>query len=50
LGLFRTPTQIIDQLVDLVSMGITHFLLWFLDAPSTNGMTMFMDEVAPAFR
>ncbi len=50
LGLFGTPRQIIDQLVDLVSMGITHFLLWFLDAPSTNGMTMFMDEVAPAFR
>lgn len=34
----------------LKSRGVDHLLLWFMDAPETDGMAFFMDEIAPAFR
>ena len=34
----------------LKSRGVDHLMLWFMDAPETDGMAFFMEEVAPAFR
>ncbi len=48
-GIFGTPDQVRRQLHRLVEMGISHFLLWFLDVPGEEGMRLFMEQVAPAF-
>lgn len=34
----------------LQSRGVDHLMLWFMDAPETDGMAFFMEEIAPAFR
>jgi alkanesulfonate monooxygenase SsuD/methylene tetrahydromethanopterin reductase-like flavin-dependent oxidoreductase (luciferase family) len=49
-GLIGTPAEVIDQLQPYIAAGVGHFLLWFIDAPVTQGMRLFMDQVAPAFR
>jgi hypothetical protein len=36
--------------VDLKSRGVDHLMLWFMDAPDTDGMAYFMQEIAPSFR
>ncbi|HVU15196.1 MAG TPA: LLM class flavin-dependent oxidoreductase [Phototrophicaceae bacterium] len=50
LGLIGTPDEIKQQLQDLIGLGATHFMLWFMDAPDNAGMRLFIDQVAPAFR
>jgi alkanesulfonate monooxygenase SsuD/methylene tetrahydromethanopterin reductase-like flavin-dependent oxidoreductase (luciferase family) len=49
-GLVGTGAEIVSQLRAYIDAGVTHFLLWFLDAPQTQGIRLFMDQVAPAFR
>ena len=39
--LLGSPDQIADQLKRYVDLGVSHFLLWFLDAPSSAGMDLF---------
>jgi alkanesulfonate monooxygenase SsuD/methylene tetrahydromethanopterin reductase-like flavin-dependent oxidoreductase (luciferase family) len=34
----------------LKARGVDHLMLWFMDAPDTDGMGFFMEEIAPAFR
>ena len=34
----------------LRARGVDHLMLWFMDAPDTDGMAFFMEEVASAFR
>ncbi|MGN6489634.1 MAG: LLM class flavin-dependent oxidoreductase [Devosia sp.] len=34
----------------LKSRGVDHLMLWFMDAPDTDGMAYFMQEIAPTFR
>ncbi|MDQ3412849.1 MAG: LLM class flavin-dependent oxidoreductase, partial [Chloroflexota bacterium] len=48
--LIGTPDQIARRLRDYIAEGISHFLLWFMDAPNTDGMRLFASEVAPRFR
>lgn len=38
------------RIVELRGRGVDHLMLWFMDAPDTDGMGYFMEEVAPAFR
>jgi alkanesulfonate monooxygenase SsuD/methylene tetrahydromethanopterin reductase-like flavin-dependent oxidoreductase (luciferase family) len=34
----------------LKARGVDHLMLWFMDAPDTDGMAYFMDEIGPSFR
>ena len=38
------------RIVQLRSQGVDHLMLWFMDAPETDGMRYFMEEIAPSFR
>ena len=48
--LVGTPEQVADQLRSYIELGITHFLLWFMDAPEEDGLRLFAEQVAPRFR
>lgn len=48
-GLAGTPQDVIAQIQAYVDVGISHFMLWFVDAPDEIGMRLFMDEVRPTF-
>ncbi|MEO8397521.1 MAG: hypothetical protein ABI700_31275, partial [Chloroflexota bacterium] len=49
-GLVGTPDEIKAQLQAYIDLGATHFMLWFMDAPQTDGMRLFAEQVAPSFR
>ena len=48
--LVGTPDEIEQQLQAYIRTGATHFLLWFMDAPQTDGMRLFIEQVAPAIK
>jgi alkanesulfonate monooxygenase SsuD/methylene tetrahydromethanopterin reductase-like flavin-dependent oxidoreductase (luciferase family) len=48
--LVGTPDEIKRQLQAYIDIGVTHFMLWFMDAPGGEGMCLFMETVAPAFK
>lgn len=48
-GLAGTPQDVIDQIQTYINLGISHFMLWFIDAPDDMGMRLFMEQVRPAF-
>lgn len=48
--LVGTPDDIIDQLRAYQGLGVSHFLLWFLDAPHPGGLRLFADKVMPVLR
>ncbi len=45
-----TAEQAKARIEALMARGVDHLMLWFMDAPDTDGMAFFMDEIAPAFR
>lgn len=45
-----TPLEVQHQIRAYIDEGIDHFMLWFLDAPSDEGLRLFAEEVVPAFR
>ena len=45
-----TPDQCIKKIKSLVALGISHFSLYFLDYPSSDGLRVFAEEVLPEFR
>ena len=45
-----TPAMVRRQVREYVAAGITHFMLWFLDAPHEDGMALFAREVMPHCR
>jgi alkanesulfonate monooxygenase SsuD/methylene tetrahydromethanopterin reductase-like flavin-dependent oxidoreductase (luciferase family) len=49
-GLVGTPDEIKTQLQNYVAIDISHFMLWFMDAPDIDGMQLFMEQVAPSFK
>lgn len=47
--LIGTPDVIVDRLKDYTNLGVTHFMLWFMDYPSLDGIRLFAEEVMPKF-
>lgn len=45
-----TPDDVAAQIQPLVDLGVTHFILRFVDFPRTEGVQLFMKEVMPRFR
>ncbi|MEM4311889.1 MAG: LLM class flavin-dependent oxidoreductase [Nitrososphaerales archaeon] len=45
-----TPDQIVEQMKAYVKLGISHFVLWFLDFPSHDGLKLFGEEVISQFK
>ncbi|MGH2458807.1 MAG: LLM class flavin-dependent oxidoreductase [Chloroflexota bacterium] len=48
--LVGTPDEIVDRLRQYQSLGVRHFMLWFLDFPSTRGIELFAEKVRPVVR
>jgi len=45
-----TAAEAKARIEELKWRGVDHLMLWFMDAPDTDGMAFFMQEIAPAFR
>jgi alkanesulfonate monooxygenase SsuD/methylene tetrahydromethanopterin reductase-like flavin-dependent oxidoreductase (luciferase family) len=43
--LIGTPEAVCEQLHTYAQLGISHFMLWFLDYPSLDGMRLFAEQV-----
>lgn len=48
--LVGTPDEVGQQLQAYLKLGVTHFLLWFTDAPEQEGMRLFAERVVPGVR
>src|SRR2546423_274377 len=48
--LVGTPEAVAEQVAVYQQQGISHFMLWFLDFPSLQGMSLFASHVRPALR
>ncbi|MDQ6672853.1 MAG: LLM class flavin-dependent oxidoreductase [Chloroflexota bacterium] len=48
--LVGTPQDVIRQLREYVALGVSHFMLWFVDFPDLAGLRLFAERVAPALR
>ncbi len=48
--LIGTPEAVAEQVATYQSLGISHFMLWFLDFPSLEGLSLFASHVRPALR
>lgn len=47
--LVGSPEAVVEQVQAFVRLGVTHFMLWFLDFPSLDGMRLFAEQVRPKF-
>ncbi|MDQ3701069.1 MAG: LLM class flavin-dependent oxidoreductase [Chloroflexota bacterium] len=45
--LVGSPDAVVDQVQAFARLGVTHFMLWFLDFPSLDGMRLFAEQVRP---
>jgi alkanesulfonate monooxygenase SsuD/methylene tetrahydromethanopterin reductase-like flavin-dependent oxidoreductase (luciferase family) len=48
--LVGTPVEVVAQIREYIGLGISHFMLWFLDFPSLDGLRLFSERVMPAVR
>lgn len=48
--LIGTPEEVSQQIQTYCDLGISHFLLWFVDAPSEVGLRLFAEQVMERFR
>jgi alkanesulfonate monooxygenase SsuD/methylene tetrahydromethanopterin reductase-like flavin-dependent oxidoreductase (luciferase family) len=49
-ALVGTPDEVVDRIREYQALGVRHFMLWFLDFPSTTGLKLFAEKVMPALR
>lgn len=42
-----TVAEVEQKLRAYVGLGVTHFMLWFMDAPEADGLRLFAEEVMP---
>jgi len=47
--LIGTPETVRRRVQAYVDLGVSHFMLWFMDFPSLDGMRLFAREVMPHF-
>jgi alkanesulfonate monooxygenase SsuD/methylene tetrahydromethanopterin reductase-like flavin-dependent oxidoreductase (luciferase family) len=47
--LMGTPDEVIDQIRVYQALGVSHLMLWFLDAPDPAGLRLYAEKVRPAF-
>ena len=45
-----TPARIVERVREFVDLGVSHFMLWFMDFPSLDGIRLFAREVMPKFQ
>jgi alkanesulfonate monooxygenase SsuD/methylene tetrahydromethanopterin reductase-like flavin-dependent oxidoreductase (luciferase family) len=48
--LIGTPAEVRAQMQSYIDLGISHFMLWFIDVPRNDGIRIFAQEVMPRFR
>jgi alkanesulfonate monooxygenase SsuD/methylene tetrahydromethanopterin reductase-like flavin-dependent oxidoreductase (luciferase family) len=48
--LVGTPDDVIAQIQVYRSLGVSHFMLWFIDFPSLSGPRLFAERVLPALQ
>lgn len=48
--LIGTPDVVVDRVKEYTNLGVTHFMLWFMDFPSMDGIRLFAEEVLPKVR
>jgi alkanesulfonate monooxygenase SsuD/methylene tetrahydromethanopterin reductase-like flavin-dependent oxidoreductase (luciferase family) len=45
--LVGSPESVLEQVRACTALGVTHFMLWFLDFPALDGMSLFAERVRP---
>lgn len=45
-----TAGEVERKLRAYIELGVTHFMLWFMDAPAEDGLRLFAEEVMPKLR
>jgi alkanesulfonate monooxygenase SsuD/methylene tetrahydromethanopterin reductase-like flavin-dependent oxidoreductase (luciferase family) len=49
-AIIGTPERCIDKVKAYVELGVTYFIIWFLDFPSLKSIRLFAEVVIPRFK